>query len=148
MTSNKTAMSKDDKFVMEQLTKTQEIYDGRYRFGMPWKTAPELIESNHKVAEKRAMLLQRKLKSSDQFLADGYKQAMDKYLNHDYARKLNASDVNINENGTWYIPHHAVIHPKKKKVRVVFDCAAKHRGKSLNDHLYQESDLANTPFIY
>ena len=42
---------------------------------------------------------------------------MDKYLNHDYARKLNASDVNINENGTWYIPHHAVVHPKKKSAR-------------------------------
>ena len=60
-------MSKDEKFVMEQLTKTQEIYDGRYRFGMPWKTVPELIESNYKVAEERAMLLQGKLKSSDQF---------------------------------------------------------------------------------
>ena len=100
MTSNKTAMSKDDKFVMEQLTETQEIFDGRYRFGMPWKTAPELIESNYKVAEKRAMLLQRKVKSSDQFLLDGYKQAMDKNLNQDNARKLNASEVNINKNDT------------------------------------------------
>ncbi|XP_035986916.1 uncharacterized protein LOC118560197 [Fundulus heteroclitus] len=45
---------------------------------------------------------------------------------------------------TWYIPHHSVYHPKKpEKIRVVFDCSAKHEGTSLNDHLLTGPDMIN-----
>jgi len=43
----------------------------------------------------------------------------------------------------WYIPHHGVYHPKKHKIRVVFDCSARFRGTSLNDHLLSGPDLTN-----
>ena len=46
--------------------------------------------------------------------------------------------------GVWYIPHHAVINPNKEKIRVVFDCAATFKGRSLNDHLFQGPDLINS----
>ena len=39
---------------------------------------------------------------------------------------------------SWYIPHFGVYHPRKpNKIRVVFDCAAKVGGMSLNDFLLQ-----------
>nr|VZI24609.1 unnamed protein product [Spirometra erinaceieuropaei] len=42
----------------------------------------------------------------------------------------------------WYLPHHPVVNPRKpEKIRVVFDCAAKCQGVSLNDNLYQGPDL-------
>ena len=42
------------------------------------------------------------------------------------------------------MPHHPVINPRKPdKVRIVFDCAAKYRGSSFNDNIYQGPDLAN-----
>ena len=34
-----------------------------------------------------------------------------------------------------YIPHHGVYHPKKNKVRVVFDCSVRMKGTSSDDHL-------------
>lgn len=44
----------------------------------------------------------------------------------------------------WYIPHFAVRHPQKRKLRVVFDCAARSRNGALNDHLLQGPDLLNS----
>ena len=39
-------------------------------------------------------------------------------------------------NPIWYLPHHAVWHPRKPdEPRIVFDCAAKTEGVSLNDQL-------------
>lgn len=45
----------------------------------------------------------------------------------------------------WYIPHHGVYHPQKPgKIRVVFDCSAKYKGVSLNDHLLTGPELTNS----
>ncbi|XP_034057992.1 uncharacterized protein LOC117536983 [Gymnodraco acuticeps] len=45
---------------------------------------------------------------------------------------------------SWYIPHHGVYHPKKRKLRVVFDCGATYQGTSLNARLLQGPDLTNS----
>ena len=42
------------------------------------------------------------------------------------------------------MPHHGVRHPKKHKLRVVFDCSASFQGTSLNDELIQGPNLTNT----
>lgn len=44
----------------------------------------------------------------------------------------------------WYVPHHGVYHPKKKKLRVNSDCAASYQGVSLNRELLQGPDLTNS----
>lgn len=44
----------------------------------------------------------------------------------------------------WYIPHHGVYHPKKHKIRVVFDCGASFQGASLNSMLLPGPDLTSS----
>lgn len=42
-----------------------------------------------------------------------------------------------------YRPHHGVYHPKKNKVRVVFDCSVRMKGTYSDDHLLSGPDLTN-----
>ena len=77
-------------------------------FSQLWNVDLSTIQSNYKVAEKRSMLLQRKLLANEKF-AQGYKKCMDKFLDHDFARELNDNEIDTASNGTWYIPHHAVV---------------------------------------
>ncbi|KAK0144586.1 hypothetical protein N1851_017039 [Merluccius polli] len=64
-----------------------------------------------------------------------YTNFMDDILQKGYAVQL-TEESTCNEGKVWYIPHHAVYHPVKQKLRVVFDCAAPYQGTSLNDQLF------------
>jgi len=72
-----------------------------------------------------------------------YTAAVEDYLSKGYAQLL-ADDNNdfAQSDKCWYLPHHAVFHPKKpKKIRVVFDCVARYNGTSLIKQLLPESDI-------
>ena len=68
---------------------------------------------------------------------------------HSLFEKRHAQRVPENQLGnppgiTWYLPHHSVTNPNKpEKIRVVFDCAARRSGVSLNSQLLQGPDLTN-----
>ena len=91
------------------------------------------------------MYLKNKLTRQPQ-LKESYVKTMNGYLKDGYLRPV--TDEELQEEGSfgvWYVPHHAVTHPKKPgKVRVVFDCSAQFQGKSLNDHTYMGPDLVNS----
>ena len=52
-------------------------------------------------------------------------------------------EVGRQDGKVWYLPHHPVVNPNKEKPRIVFDCAAQHRGVSLNSRVLQGPDLTN-----
>ena len=59
--------------------------------------------------------------------------------------KKNKSESESTTGRIWYLPHHPVFHTQKpEKVQVVFDCAAKLEGTSLNDQLLHGPDMTNT----
>ncbi len=60
---------------------------------------------------------------------------MEKYREEGAAREVPKEEL-ATLKPLWYLPHHAVWHPRKpEEPRVVFDCASKTNGTSLNDEL-------------
>ena len=77
-----------------------------------------------------------------------YKASINDYIKKGYARQVPEEQLLPKGEPLWYLPHHAVQlqHAHKDKLRVVFDCAARYRGVSLNDQLLHDPDLTNNLF--
>ena len=86
------------------------------------------------MAERRLAYLRAKL-LGDKDLFHNYKDKIKEYLDKGYARKV-PTDSLLHTDRTWFIRHQATV----GKCRVVFDCAAKFQGVSLNDNLLQGPD--------
>ena len=64
-----------------------------------------------------------------------YSGVMDKYLTEGASRPVPDDEVPVLK-PLWYLPHHAVWHSRKpEELRVVFDCASRSGGTSLNEQL-------------
>nr|XP_027209100.1 uncharacterized protein LOC113802692 [Penaeus vannamei] len=68
---------------------------------------------------------------------------LENYISKGYAELVPTTLLDRDDGRVWYMPHHAVHHPTKPKLRVVYDLKAKFQGISLNDHLLQGPDLTN-----
>ena len=89
--------------------------------------------------EKRCYGLKKRMLKDDAFRAD-YVTFMKSLFEKGYAEEVGKE---CHEQG-WFIPHHGVYHPVKEKIRVVFNCAEKVDGVSLNDNLLSGPDLTNS----
>lgn len=144
LAESRVSMSLEDKQALEIMKETVTFVKSRYQIGLPWKRRPPLISSNRSLAESRLDQLKRRLLKNEDLLVK-YNTTMNEYLSKGHAAKLTSGELLPNEGKfVWYLPHHPVFHPRKPgKVRVVFDCAAKSLGVSLNDMLLQGPDLNN-----
>ncbi|XP_078665802.1 uncharacterized protein LOC144908142 [Branchiostoma floridae x Branchiostoma belcheri] len=78
---------------------------------------------------------------------EDYTKFMETVIEKGYAERVPHEEMEDTNSGrVWYIPHHGVYHPQKKKIRVVFDCAAPYAGRSLNKELLQGPDLTSALF--
>ena len=68
---------------------------------------------------------------------------MEQDLVKDNARRVPQNELHAGDKPLWYLPHHPVFN-KPGKTRVVFYCAEKHRGTSLNDQFLTGPDLTNS----
>ena len=113
--------------------------NGHYEMPLPFKKRPQLPD-NRSMALTRLEYLKRKFQKDSKYKED-YVKFMNEILSRGDAEE--APTVAEEEGEKWYIPHHGVYHPKKNKIRVVFDCSARCKGTSLNDHLLSGPDLTN-----
>ena len=98
------------KIMEEHIEKTE---DGHYEMPLPFKKRP-LLPDNLTTAVTRL----ESLPCKDTKYQEDYIKFMNEVLSRGDAEEAPA----VNKGVKWYIPHHGVYHPKKKKIRVVFDC--------------------------
>lgn len=137
---NARGQSQSDRKI-ELLWKTGIVTQGRhYTLPIPFKNDEPHLPDNWEMARKRLDSLGRRLRSDDG-LKKQYTSAMQDLLDQGYAEP---ADSQGKPGSAWYIPHHPVISTNKAKIRIVFDCAAKTRGISLNDVVHQGPDYINS----
>ncbi|XP_046577994.1 uncharacterized protein LOC124285766 [Haliotis rubra] len=136
-------MSQEDKLFLKKVENSVEMKDGHYHIQLPFRNENIEMPDNHDYALKRLNSLRKKFEKNTQFYRD-YSEFMMKVVSKGYAEKVPEEELQGPKGKTWFIPHHGVYHPRKPdKIRVVFDCAAKYQGVSLNDVLLQGPDLTN-----
>ena len=143
MDEGRTGMSVEDKEALsimeDSVTRTS---DGHYQLSMPWRKGVVVPNDNYESALTRLRGLKRRLQR-DNDLHVKYTTEMERNLEKGYAQRVPDEKLET-VSPVWYLPHHPVLNPNKPgKVRIVFDCAAKYLGVSLNDQLLSGPDLTN-----
>ncbi|XP_067279675.1 uncharacterized protein [Pseudorasbora parva] len=140
ITSGDKTISQEDIMFLDKLKEgIKKDVQGHYEMPLPFKQRPYLPD-NRELAKVRLHHLNKKFCKNEKYKTDYIT-----YMNDIIER----GDVEtVNDDGTdgekWYIPHHGIYHPKKPdKLRVVFDCSAKFKGTSLNEHLLTGPDMIN-----
>ena len=140
---DKVGMSQEDRRALSIMQGTKEKEEEHYIMGLPWRDEQLCLPNNKVLAATRLEQLKRKL-TKDSNLRALYIDTMRGYIEKGYARPVE-NNGGCRSNRIWYLPHHPVCSPNKPgKVRIVFDCAAKYKGTSLNDNLLQGPDLVNS----
>ena len=135
--------SLEDKRALEVMERTLKMVDGHYQVVLPWRYDPPYLPNSRVVAERRGLLLKKRL-LRDEALREKYKATMTDYIEKGHAERIPKEELEVNDRSVWYLPDHPVTHPlKPDKVRVVYDCAAKYGGTSLNQQLLLRSDQTN-----
>ena len=137
--------SQEDKYVISLWDKETIKVGQHYEIPPPWRDPSEKVPNNFFVAKKRLDILFDKKFKTNPDVHEKYKIEIDKLVENNYAEEISNEELFSPESErVWYLPHHYVTSEKKPdRVRVVFDCASKYKGQSLNDRSLQGPDLLN-----
>ncbi|KAK0131615.1 hypothetical protein N1851_033674 [Merluccius polli] len=140
---DKEELSRDDLKFMEIMTESCKLQDSHYTFALPFKRKDVSLPNNQCVAKQRILGLKRRFGRDEKFHRE-YTNFLGDVISKGYAELVPEHEIERSDGKVWYIPHHGVYHPKKGTLRVVFDCEAGYRGKSLNKELLQGPYLTST----
>lgn len=140
--SGKPRQNKDEARAVAALENSAQLIDGRWHVGLPWKDPDCKLPDSYPCALSRLYNLNKKFAANEVY-ASKYGMRIKHLLSNDFAKQVPNSEPAPR---TWYLPHFGVDNPNKKKLRLVFDAAAKVQGKSLNDYLLTGPDLLNSLF--
>ena len=131
--------SREDRLALKIMKDSIKIVNCHFQLPLLWRHKNVFLPDNRAMAEKRLESLKRRF-SKDESLHKKYAGVMQDYIEKGFAERVR--DDGKRNACTWFLPHHPVMNPRKPdKIRVVFDCAARFMGVSLNDKLLQGPDL-------
>ena len=126
----------EDRRAKQIMEESVVLVDGHYQIKLPFRHSSPCLPDSLPVAKKRLYLLKRKLERDPEFHKQ-YSSVMNNYQAEGSSRRVPDDKVPTLKL-IWYLPHHAVWHPRKpSEPRVVFDCTSKSAGVSLNYQLLQ-----------
>ena len=129
-------MSVEDHRAKDIMDKSAILINGHYQLRLPFRQDRPILPDSRPAAEKRLEWLKKRMQKDEAF-KEKYAQVMEKYRTEGSSREVQEEELR-NLRPVWYLSHHAVWHPRKPdEPRVVFDCAAKSGGTSLNEQLLQ-----------
>ncbi|KAI2661518.1 Gag polyprotein [Labeo rohita] len=138
-------MSRDDLRFMDILERSTYLQEGHYYMDLPFKTDNVTLPNNRCIVEQRLNCLKRKFERNKSYQEE-YTMFISHMIDSKYAEVVPKDQLECEKGHVWYLPHHGVYHPRKKTLRVVFDCGAGFKGTSLNCNLLQGPDLTNSLF--
>ena len=119
------SLSYEDRRVLVLWDMEIEHKDGHYVIPIPWKDETATMPNNKHAATSRLNNLISRLSKTD--MLEQYSDQLKKVELDGYAEKVPVEETYVQDDKVWHLPHHAVVSAAKPgKVRVVFDCAAKH----------------------
>lgn len=127
-------MSREERKFVEIMESSAQFKNGHYTFQMPFKGKDVSMPNNFGVAMQRVHGLKRRLQKDASFHEE-YNNFLADVISNGYAEEVPQHQLETPTGKVWYIPHHGVYHPRKRKLRVVFDCGAEYKGTSLNSQL-------------
>lgn len=136
-------MSIEDKRFLKIADESAKIVDGHYSLKLPFRNDDSALPNNRCIAEQRLQSLKRKFIKNKEFKEE-YVTFVTDMITKEYAEAVPKEQLARMDGQVWYLPHHGVYHPKKRKLRVVFDCGASFCGKALNAELLKGPDLTNS----
>ena len=136
-------LSREDIKFMEIVERSATLEHNHYCLKLPFRKEKLSLPNNFPVAKQRVLCLKRKFQKNELFFKE-YSSYINEMIDKGYAEEVPTQQLSSGHSNVWYIPHHGVYHPRKKTLRVVFDCAATFKGTSLNRELLQGPNLNST----
>ena len=134
-------LSQEDQFVLDLWNREVRHVDGHYELPVLWKNGRPDFPCNKYMAYVRLDSLLRKLERNQAI--DEYSENIEKLVSDGFAECV-PTDCVPESGSVWYIPHHGVTSESKPgKLHIVFDCAAKQAGVSLNSKCLEGPDQNN-----
>ena len=134
--------SKEDyRFIELMNNEVTVTKEGNLQLPLPFKDHSPLPDNKFAVYGRSYNTLQRLQRDPEKL--DKCIKVMANYIRDGHVRQIPLNELETQKGKAWWLPVFAVTHPKKSKVRIVFDSSASFSGISLNNKLMQGPDNNN-----